>query len=205
MGWCAGLKERLEVQASRKMGSRDDTPPSWSEEENRLPSSWTVFMMGNGLAWRKWTCHYQTNRQWVLDKHKQDQTLTGHGSSLLVLQRLREVRCGHGNRLKPPGFRFGVNIKSHQGLVSRSFFFFFQTSPQGTTLVLNIFGGLTITADFPWFQALKPTHMKAFRNSFHCNSDCHRISSEKQCCRLQEVTVITHLFSCLLWSPLGVV
>ena len=125
MGWCAGLKERLEVQASRKMGSRDDTPPSWSEEENRLPSSWTVFMMGNGLAWRKWTCHYQTNRQWVLDKHKQDQTLTGHGSSLLVLQRLREVRCGHGNRLKPPGFRFGVNIKSHQGLVSRSFFFFF--------------------------------------------------------------------------------
>ena len=29
----------------------------------------------------------------------------------------------HGNRHKPPGFRFGVNIKSHQGLESRSFFF----------------------------------------------------------------------------------
>lgn len=46
--------------------------------ENRLPSSWTVFMMGDGVAWRRRTHHYQTNRQWVLDKHKQDQTLTGH-------------------------------------------------------------------------------------------------------------------------------
>lgn len=83
--------------------------------------------------------------------------------------------------------------------------FFFQTGPQETTLVLIVFGGLTITTDFLWFQALKPTHMKAFRNFFHCNSDGHRISSEKECCRLQEVTVITHLFSCLLWSPPGVV
>ena len=31
----------------------------------------------------------------------------------------------HGNRHKPPGFRFGVNIKSHQGLISRSFFYKF--------------------------------------------------------------------------------
>ena len=55
----------------------------------------------------------------------------------------------HGNRHKPPGFRFGVNIKSHQGLVSRSFFFFFfQTNPQETTLVPVVFEGLAITVDF---------------------------------------------------------
>ena len=42
----------------------------------------------------------------------------------------------HGNRHKPPGFRFGVNIKSHQGLVSRSFFFFFKQTLKKQRLFL---------------------------------------------------------------------
>lgn len=172
--------------------------------ENRLPSSWTVFMMGDGVAWRRWTHHYQTNRQWVLDKHKQDQTLTGHvpiswfcrGSERSDVDTWQQTQaswlqiwCEH-----QVSSGFGIKI-----------FIFFQTNPQETTLVLVVFEGLAITVDFLWFQALKPTHVKAFRNFFLCNSDGHRISSEKEHCRLQEVTVITHLFSCLLWSPPGVV
>ena len=62
-------------------------------------------------------------------------------------QRVQEWSYNYSHR--PPGSRSGVNIKSHQGLVSRSFFFFlFQKSPQGTTLVLFICGGLSIFMDF---------------------------------------------------------
>ena len=42
----------------------------------------------------------------------------------------------HGNRHKPPGFRFGVNVKFHQGLVSRSFFFFFKQALKEKLLFL---------------------------------------------------------------------
>lgn len=81
----------------------------------------------------------------MLDRQKQDQTLTEHGSKPLMLQKLREGKClpaGH------PGPDSGhpapdwSECQYHQGLVS---ILIIHTNPQEACLVLVIVGGLGTT------------------------------------------------------------
>ena len=173
--------------------------------ENRLPSSWTVFMTGDGAAWRRWTHHYQTNRQWVLDKHKQDQTLTGHVPISWFCRGSERSDVDTWQQTQASWLQIWCEHQVSSGFGIKIFFFFFFSNKPSRNNACSCCIWRSCHHRGLWFQALKPTHMKAFRNFFLCNSDGHRISSEKEHCRLQEVTVITHLFSCLLWSPPGVV
>ena len=94
--------------------------------ENRLPSSWTVCMMGDGVAWRKGTHHYQTDRQCVLDKHTQDQTLTGHGSNLLVLQSSESSSVDTWQQTQASWLQIWCEHQVSSGFGIKIFFFFKQ-------------------------------------------------------------------------------
>ncbi|KFO32502.1 hypothetical protein H920_06063 [Fukomys damarensis] len=75
---------------------------------------------------------------------------------------------------RPSGSRFGVNVKSHQTLVSRAFY-----SPQALQERLQFLSCLEVFAP-PWtpydgfsIQAIRHTHIEAFLRFFDCNSDGH--------------------------------
>ena len=85
----------------------------------------------------------------MLDKHKQDQTLTGHGSNLLLCRGSESSGVDTWQQTQASWLQIWCEHQVSSGFgIKIFFFFFFQTSPQGKTLILIVLGGLTITADF---------------------------------------------------------
>ena len=129
-----GMVYRIEGKTGEP-GFSEDGEQRWPPSivirggENRLPSSWTVFMMGDGVAWRKWTHHYQTNRQWVLDKHKQDQTLTGHGSNLLLCRGSESSGVDTWQQTQASWLQIWCEHQVSSGFGIKIFFFFFSNKP----------------------------------------------------------------------------
>lgn len=78
---------------------------------------------------------------------------------------------------------------------------FLQTSPQGTTLVLVLLGGLSISVNFITVSGPETHPCRGVYKCLSRNPDGHWISSENWHCCLLEVTVKANLFACLLWNP----